>query len=32
MYPGIKLRILWYAKPSIKPYLGFLLLMGGFLA
>ena len=26
-----KLRILWYTRPSIKPYLGFLLMMGGFL-
>lgn len=25
------LRILWYTRPSIKPYLGFLLMMGGFL-
>lgn len=32
MYLFTKLRILWYTKPSIKPYLGFLLLMGGFLA
>lgn len=31
MYFGTKLRILWYIKPSIKPYLGFLLIMGGFL-
>ena len=31
MYPGIKLHILWYAKPSLKPYLGFLVMMGGFL-
>ena len=32
MYTGTRLRILWYARPSIKPYLGFLLIMGGFLA
>ncbi len=32
MYFTTKLRILWYTKPSIKPYLGFLFLMGGFLA
>lgn len=32
MYIGTRLRILWYTRPSIKPYLGFLFLMGGFLA
>ncbi len=32
MYLGEKLRIIWYTKPSLKPYLGFLLIMGGFLA
>lgn len=32
MYFTAKLRILWYTKPSLKPYLGFLFLMGGFLA
>lgn len=32
MYLFTKLRILWYTRPSIKPYLGFLLIMGGFLA
>lgn len=32
MYIGTKLRILWYTRPSIKPYLGFLLIMVGFLA
>ena len=32
MYLFTKLRILWYARPSLKPYLGFLLIMGGFLA
>lgn len=31
MHTGTKLHILWYTKPSIKSYLGFLLLMGGFL-
>ena len=32
MYFSVKLRIFWYCRPSIKPYLGFLFLMGGFLA
>lgn len=32
MYIGTRLRILWYTRPSIKPYLGFLFMMGGFLA
>ena len=32
MYFTTRLRILWYTKPSLKPYLGFLFLMGGFLA
>ena len=32
MYIGAKLRILWYTRPSLRPYLGFLLMMGGFLA
>lgn len=32
MYILTKLRILWYTRPSIKPYLGFLLIMSGFLA
>ena len=31
MYIGTKLRILWYTRPSLKPYLGFLVMMGGFL-
>jgi len=32
MYIGTRLRILWYTRPSIKPYLGFLFMMGGLLA
>lgn len=32
MYFTTRLRIFWYTKPSLKPYLGFLFLMGGFLA
>ena len=32
MYNGTRLRIFWYTRPSIKPYLGFLFMMGGLLA
>ena len=32
MYIGTRLRIFWYTRPSIKPYLGFLFMMGGLLA
>ncbi len=32
MYIGTRLRIIWYTRPSIKPYLGFLFIMGGLLA
>lgn len=32
MQKASKLRILWYVKPTIRPYLGFLVLIGGFIA